>query len=77
MLATMNISQSTASIHQNGHLDIQRDHGEHIDFDKICPGCKLSAVSDDGGLVVAFGYVSTFSLSRFPFYSVPAFFLLC
>lgn len=55
MLATMNISQSTASIHQNGHLDLQRDHDEHIDFDKICPGCKLSAVSDDGGLVVAFG----------------------
>ncbi|KAK0195319.1 signal transducer [Armillaria mellea] len=51
----MNISQLTASIHQNGHLDLQRDHSEHIDFDKICPGCKLSAVSDDGGLVVAFG----------------------
>ncbi|KAK0504860.1 signal transducer [Armillaria luteobubalina] len=51
----MNISQSTASIHQNAHLDLQRDHSEHIDFDKICPGCKLSAVSDDGGLVVAFG----------------------
>ncbi|KAK0461358.1 uncharacterized protein EV420DRAFT_1640838 [Desarmillaria tabescens] len=51
----MNISQSTASIHQNPHLDLQRDHGEHIDFDKICPGCKLSAVTDDGGLVVAFG----------------------
>lgn len=23
--------------------------------EKICPGCKLSAVSEQGGLVVAFG----------------------
>lgn len=25
--------------------------------DRLCPGCKLSAVNENGGLVVAFGYV--------------------
>lgn len=28
--------------------------------DRICPGCKKSAVSEQGGLVVAFGYVAPF-----------------
>lgn len=51
----MNIFQSTASIHQNNQFDLAG--GEHIDLDKICPGCTLTVVTDDGGLVVAFGYV--------------------
>ncbi|KAJ3885577.1 hypothetical protein GG344DRAFT_59006 [Lentinula edodes] len=25
--------------------------------ERLCPGCKLSVVSEEGGLVVAFGYV--------------------
>ena len=24
--------------------------------ERLCPGCKLSVVSEEGGLVVAFGY---------------------
>ncbi|KAF9051044.1 RhoGAP-domain-containing protein [Hymenopellis radicata] len=51
----MNISQSTASIHQNNQLDLQLGRDDHVDIDKICPGCKLTAVTDDGGVVVAFG----------------------
>ena len=26
--------------------------------DRLCPGCKSSVVSENGGLVVAFGYVT-------------------
>ncbi len=65
MLATMNISQSTASIHQNNQLDLQLGRGDHVDIDKICPGCKLTAVTDDGGVVVAFGCVAASHTSRY------------
>ncbi|EEB99387.1 hypothetical protein MPER_00946, partial [Moniliophthora perniciosa FA553] len=34
--------------------------------DRICPGCKLSAVTEEGGLVVAFGqHVKRFILATF------------
>ncbi|KIY74283.1 RhoGAP-domain-containing protein [Cylindrobasidium torrendii FP15055 ss-10] len=52
MLATMNMTQTRASLHNNNAYDLGQ---EHVDVDKICPGCKQSAVTDDGGLVVAFG----------------------
>lgn len=66
MLATM-----TSSPHQHGHASQYNSHhhvapattADAYDYadpdanmeDRICPGCKKSAVSENGGLVVAFG----------------------
>jgi Rho-type GTPase-activating protein 1/2 len=61
MLATMSSSNHDIPLREHSHLNIQHDSREQGDFaidDRLCPGCTKSAVSEHGGLVVAFGYVS-------------------
>jgi hypothetical protein len=39
----------------------QNDHEATTEYaleDRTCPGCKLSVINENGGLVVAFGYSS-------------------
>jgi hypothetical protein len=61
MLATMSSSQHDIPLREHSHLNLQHDsHESQADFameDRLCPGCTQSAVSEHGGLVVAFGYV--------------------
>ncbi len=46
--------QSISNIQQSN-----RNFQDVLDLeDRLCPGCKKSAVSEQGGLVVAFGWVS-------------------
>ncbi|EKM80911.1 hypothetical protein AGABI1DRAFT_119462 [Agaricus bisporus var. burnettii JB137-S8] len=55
MLASMASPTLAAPLHEQSHVEvphITRDLG--LD-ERICPGCKKSAVSEEGGLVVAFG----------------------
>ncbi|KAF8161043.1 hypothetical protein B0H34DRAFT_699173 [Crassisporium funariophilum] len=57
MLATI---PQDIPLREHSHLDLQpnnRDsHGDTIQLeDRLCPGCKRSAVNEQGGLVVAFG----------------------
>ena len=64
MLATMNISQP---LREQSHVDLHQDSrdftGDNVGLeDRLCPGCKKSAVSEHGGLVVAFGYVQSRAL---------------
>lgn len=74
MLATMNPSQHDIPLREHSHLNFQRDGREAVSDsigleDRLCPGCKLSAVNQNGGLVVAFGYVWSPRLA--PHYSGP------
>ncbi|KAF8894145.1 hypothetical protein BD779DRAFT_1669623 [Infundibulicybe gibba] len=60
MLAAMNSPQNNIPLREHSHLDIQHDSRDtftdNIAIDeRLCPGCKKSAVSEQGGLVVAFG----------------------
>jgi Rho-type GTPase-activating protein 1/2 len=41
-------------LREHSHLDIQHTNTLALD-DRVCPGCKKSAVNEQGGLVVAFG----------------------
>jgi len=44
--------------HLDIHNDIRDSRSDHVALDdRLCPGCKKSAVTEHGGLVVAFGYV--------------------
>jgi hypothetical protein len=61
MLATMAASQHDhVPLREHSHLDLYRNshdrHGDSLGLeDRLCPGCKKSAVNEQGGLVVAFG----------------------
>ncbi|KAJ3571769.1 hypothetical protein NP233_g3538 [Leucocoprinus birnbaumii] len=59
MLASMNSTPVTIPVHEQAHFDVSQPNGngqEALDLeDRLCPGCKKSAVSEQGGLVVAFG----------------------
>jgi len=59
MFASMTSTPVTIPVHEQSISDIQqssRSFQDVIDLeDKLCPGCKKSAVSEQGGLVVAFG----------------------
>lgn len=64
MLATMNPPQDAHYPAHNSHRDSRPDYQAQLADssgleDRLCPGCKLSAVSEHGGLVVAFGCVLT------------------
>ena len=54
MLATL---PQDIPLREHSHLDLQ--HNSHPNTlaldDRVCPGCKQSAVNEQGGLVVAFG----------------------
>ena len=44
-------------LREQSHLTLQNSHPDHVALeDRLCPGCKKSAVNEQGGLVVAFGY---------------------
>lgn len=65
MLATMNPSHRDVPLREHSHLNLHQDNHENLGDnmgleDRLCPGCKKSAVSEQGGLVVAFGYVCSF-----------------
>ena len=51
MLATL---PQDVPLREHSHLDLQRPNTLALD-DRVCPGCKKSAVNEQGGLVVAFG----------------------
>lgn len=52
MLATL---PQDIPLREHSHLDLQHtSHPNNLD-DRLCPGCKKSAVNEQGGLVVAFG----------------------
>lgn len=59
MLASMASPTITVPLREQSHLDVQqatRDLPDPLSLeDRLCPGCKKSAVSEQGGLVVAFG----------------------
>ncbi|KXN90650.1 Beta-chimaerin [Leucoagaricus sp. SymC.cos] len=59
MLTSMPSSTITVPAREQSHLDVQqstRNIQDNLDLeDRLCPGCKRSAVSEQGGLVVAFG----------------------
>ena len=47
-------------LREQSHLDLHNhagtDPSDPVNLDeRLCPGCKLSAVNEQGGLVVAFG----------------------
>ncbi|EAU91294.2 signal transducer [Coprinopsis cinerea okayama7 len=43
-------------LREQSHLNIQQSaHPDPVVEDRLCPGCKKSAVNEQGGLVVAFG----------------------
>jgi hypothetical protein len=62
MLASMVSPTLAAPVHEQTSVDVEhaaRDLSPPLGLDdRICPGCKKSAVSEQGGLVVAFGSVS-------------------
>ena len=50
-------------LREQSHLDLHAgtDPTDPANLDeRLCPGCKLSAVNEQGGLVVAFGYAPPF-----------------
>lgn len=52
----------TIPLREHSHLDFHANGRDAAPEqtgmeDRLCPGCKKSAVSEQGGLVVAFGYV--------------------
>ena len=51
MLATL---AQDIPLREHSHLDLQHGNTLALD-DRVCPGCKKSAVNEQGGLVVAFG----------------------
>lgn len=62
MLATMNPSHHDLPLREHSNANVPHDSREAVGEsmgldDRLCPGCKKSAVSEQGGLVVAFGYV--------------------
>ena len=54
MLATL---PQDIPLREHSHLDLQNtSHSNSVALDdRLCPGCKKSAVNEQGGLVVAFG----------------------
>lgn len=44
-------------LREHSHLDLHSQQDSVLLDDRLCPGCKKSAVNEQGGLVVAFGYV--------------------
>jgi len=43
-------------LREQSHLTLQNSHPDQVPLeDRLCPGCKKSAVNEQGGLVVAFG----------------------
>lgn len=43
-------------LREQSHLTLQKSHSNQLTLeDRLCPGCKKSAVNEQGGLVVAFG----------------------
>ena len=46
-------------LREHSHLDLQPPDPLALE-DRLCPGCKNSVVNEQGGLVVAFGYVASF-----------------
>lgn len=63
MLAEMPSAPHDVPLREHSHLDLHQDGREIIDSnqgieDRVCPGCKTPAVKENGGLVVAFGYVA-------------------
>ena len=42
-------------LREHSHLDLQQAPDSGTLEDRLCPGCKRSAVNEQGGLVVAFG----------------------
>ncbi|TFK44647.1 hypothetical protein BDQ12DRAFT_730679 [Crucibulum laeve] len=60
MLAAMPPSQHDIPLREQSHLNLQTQSRDALPEnstleDRLCPGCKKSAVSENGGLVVAFG----------------------
>lgn len=47
-------------LREHSHLDIHSTaNNDNLGLEeRLCPGCKNSVVNEQGGLVVAFGYVS-------------------
>lgn len=65
MVATMNPSHRDVPLREHSHLNLQQENQDAQNQnsgmeDRLCPGCKKSAVNEHGGLVVAFGYVSLY-----------------
>ena len=55
-------SIQSVPLRERSHFDIQKDSknvlgSSFTSDDALCPGCGTSAIREEGGLVVAFGYV--------------------